>query len=70
MATRKLIAGNWKMNGSLSANEALPRSFDWTSTFGTTVMALFIGGTLCGLVLGSVIDFLYLLFWKIEHKQR
>ena len=24
---KKLIAGNWKMNGSLAANEALPKSF-------------------------------------------
>ena len=26
MATRKLIAGNWKMNGSLAANEALVKA--------------------------------------------
>lgn len=65
-----VAAGADTVTLTLSANEALPRSFDWTSTFGTTVMALFIGGTLCGLVLGAVIDLLYLLFWKIEHKQR
>lgn len=54
---------------SITPDEVLPRSVDWTSSFGSTVMALFIGGTLCGLALAVVLDLLYTAIWKMEHRK-
>lgn len=54
---------------AVSVTGALPRHFEWASGFGTTVMALFVGGTVCGLVLGGVLDLLFLAGWRIEHRK-
>lgn len=55
---------------TISPSEILPQKFAWASAFGSTVMALFIGGTLCGLVLAAILDVIYLLTWKFEHRSR
>jgi hypothetical protein len=55
---------------AITATEALPRQIEWSSAFGSTVMALFVGGTLCGLVLAVVLDLLYTAGWKWEHRAR
>ncbi len=51
----------------ITPTESLPAQLDWTAGFGSTVIALFIGGTLCGLVLGLVLDFLYTTGFKLGH---
>jgi uncharacterized protein (DUF2062 family) len=51
----------------ISPIETLPAQFDWASGFGSTVIALFIGGTLCGIVLGVVLDLLYSAVFKLRH---
>jgi uncharacterized protein (DUF2062 family) len=55
---------------AITATEALPRQIEWSSAFGSTVMALFVGVTLCGLVLAVVLDLLYTAGWKWEHRAR
>jgi uncharacterized protein (DUF2062 family) len=51
----------------IAPTESLPAQLDWASGFGSTVIALFIGGTLCGLLLGLVLDFLYTTGFKLGH---
>lgn len=53
---------------SLSSTGALPRQFEWASSFGSTVMALFVGGTLCGLILALALDFAYMMTSRRAHK--
>jgi hypothetical protein len=43
----------------LSPMQPLPPELHWTTSFGSTVAALVVGGTLCGLVLAVVLDVLY-----------
>ena len=43
----------------LSPLQPLPPELHWTASFGSTVMALIVGGTICGVVLGAVLDLLY-----------
>ena len=64
-----IAAGHETVQISLAAGGSLPRNFDWASAFGSTVMALFVGGTLCGLVLGAVLDVLYTAGWRMEHRK-
>lgn len=51
----------------LSPSEALPARLDWAAGFGSSVIALFIGGTLCGLLLAVVLDFLYTMGFRLGH---
>lgn len=51
----------------ISPTEVLPAQLDWTSGFGSSVIALFIGGTLCGIVLGLVLDLIYCTGFKLGH---
>lgn len=43
----------------VSPMQPLPAEMHWTASFGATVTALVIGGTLCGLILGVVLDVAY-----------
>jgi uncharacterized protein (DUF2062 family) len=62
-------SGHDTLTISVAAGGEFPRQIDWASAFGSTVMALFVGGTLCGLALGAVLDLLYLAGWRIEHRK-
>lgn len=55
---------------AITANESLPAQLEWGSAFGSTVMALFVGGTICGLALACVLDLFYSLGWRMEHPMR
>lgn len=55
---------------TIEPGDLLPHKFAWASAFGTTVMALFIGGTLCGLVLAVILDAVYTVGWRFEHRSR
>ncbi len=53
---------------TITPGELLPHKFAWASAFGSTVMALFVGGTICGLVLAAILDVIYMTTWKFEHR--
>lgn len=55
---------------TISPGDILPQKFAWASAFGSTVMALFVGGTLCGLLLAVILDVIYTSGWKFEHRPR
>ncbi len=55
---------------SIDGAGPLVGNVDWGSAFGSAVTALFVGGTVCGLVLAVVLDLLYTLGWKLEHRPR
>jgi len=55
---------------TISPGDILPHKFAWASAFGSTVMALFVGGTLCGFVLAAILDVIYMSTWKFEHRPR
>lgn len=52
--------------------EALETASSWTSGLGTTVGALVLGGSLCGLVLGAVLDFAFRRWfaYRVRHPKR
>jgi uncharacterized protein (DUF2062 family) len=61
-----------KKSGFISTSadtESFSGQIDWTSSFGTTVVALFVGGTLCGLLLGGLFDLLYLTGVRMERQK-
>jgi uncharacterized protein (DUF2062 family) len=55
---------------SIDGAGPLTGNAEWGSAFGSVITALFVGGTLCGLVLAAALDLLYTLGWKLERRPR
>jgi uncharacterized protein (DUF2062 family) len=64
------VAGRARENVTIAIapQHSLPGQIDWSSAFGSTVTALFVGGTVCGLLLAAVLDLIYTAGWRFEHR--